>query len=216
MIGLYSKKKFNQQGFTIIELLVATLIFSTILLVATFAIIQVSRVYIRGYIGATTQNTNRSILDQLTQQLQLSTNGTIILPASSPSGAVYWFCVNGDRYTYVYNYAVGDPLSPTKNIFLQDKDPSSSCSGPADLNCSSGCTGKELLTKNMQILPPSFGGSIIREITSNGQNLYQVNLNVLYGITGTYTPLTHVCVPISAGGAFCSPSSITTTIQQRT
>lgn len=207
----------NQDGFTILELLIATLVFSTILVVATFAIIQISRTYIRGYIGSETQNTNRNIADQITQAIQLSTTGEVTLPPNSPNASnVYWFCVNETRYTYVYDQELTASSTP---VFLQDKDSTGNCSGPGDLtNAATGTNRKELLSTHMMLLPPTGGGGILT-VASGALKLYNVNLTILYGDNGSYITRAGLpvgCAPIVSGGDFCAKSSTSTSVEQRT
>jgi|ERR1035438_7080730 prepilin-type N-terminal cleavage/methylation domain-containing protein len=208
----------HQAGFTIIELLIATLVFSVILLITTYAIIQISRTYIRGYISSETQNTNRAILDQLTQAVQLSSDGSITIP-SAPISNVYWFCVDGERYTYTYNVELQSITTPGHtDVFIQDKDPGS-CLGPASLTAPvSG--SKELLSQSMQLIPPIGDGPIISKVNSAvGTGLYSLNLNILYGDLGAYLVNSNgvkYCVTISVGGAFCANSTISTTVEVRT
>jgi prepilin-type N-terminal cleavage/methylation domain-containing protein len=213
-------KKIPEDGFTIIELLIATLIFSVILLITTFAVIQISRTYIRGYISSETQNTNRGILDELSQAIQLSSDGSIIIPTTKTNptygkNEIYWFCVNGQRYTYQYDQEL---TSSSNDVFVQDKDPGG-CMGPGPLvNPPSG--DKELLSKEMQLIPPANGGALITAISSNdGEGLYGLNLTILYGDPAAYlVSPTNVkyCAPISVGGAFCGVSTISTTVEERT
>lgn len=202
--------KNNQSGFTIIELLIATLVFSIILLITTEAVIQISRTYIRGYIGSETQNANRGILDQISQAIQLSGGGGVVIPPSQPYLGYYWFCVNDVKYTYRYN----TELTPTSgNVFISDAATGTDCSTP-DTNPPAG-TATELLSQHMRIVKPSNGAGILGSV--NGiPSLYSLSMNVLYGDSGTFNTLSNTCEPISSGGAFCSTSAISTTVQQRT
>src|ERR1700677_3100882 len=90
----------NESGFTIIELLIATLVFSTILLIATYGVIQIGRTYTKGYIGSLTQNTTRSIVDQISQAIQLSGPNTV---QTGSSGNYMSVCIGSIRYTYILN-----------------------------------------------------------------------------------------------------------------
>jgi len=215
--------KKNNSGFTIIELLIATSVFSIILLIATYAIIQISRTYIRGYISSETQNTNRAILDQVTQAVQLSTAGSVTIPTAgegngaaytdgTQTGKIYWFCVNGERYTWVTGVEL---TSGVPSVFLQDAGPVG-CTSPATL-ASPPAGSKELLSNKMQILP-STGTLISLNNNVPGAGLYDLQLNLLYGDPGAYltSGTNQYCASISEGGAFCSVSSINTTVEERT
>jgi prepilin-type N-terminal cleavage/methylation domain-containing protein len=66
----------KSSGFTIVELMISTLVFSVILLVVTFGIVHFTNSYYRGINGSTTQDTARTIVDSVTQAIQFS-SGTI-------------------------------------------------------------------------------------------------------------------------------------------
>jgi len=93
-----------QSGFTIIELMIATVVFSVVLLVILGSFIQVGRMYYKGVSLSNTQNAARSLTDSITNDLRF----TSFVPNYSfnPStdlqsfaGAKY-FCIGEHRYTY--------------------------------------------------------------------------------------------------------------------
>src|SRR4051812_8577751 len=89
----------NQSGFTIIELLIATVIFALVLLVITTGVLQFTRQYYKGVISSHTQSAARAIADDVTRALQfgvgsvqpLTTNGT------SPAGQTYGYCIGQSK-----------------------------------------------------------------------------------------------------------------------
>src|SRR3990172_9120101 len=62
-------------GFTIVELMIATTIFSVILLIVTFGMLQIGRTYYKGITLTKTQNAARSIIDTISQDIQFSGEG---------------------------------------------------------------------------------------------------------------------------------------------
>ena len=60
----------KQNGFTIVELLIASAVFSFVILGASVAIIQISRLYYKGIIVSNTQTSAKAILDSITQAIQ--------------------------------------------------------------------------------------------------------------------------------------------------
>ncbi len=106
----------NNRGFTIIELMFSTVTFSVVLLLCLTGVIQIGRMYYKGLTTSQTQQAARSLLDELTQSIQLSGNnierprnlaggfapvGPAITAAASPTaGAVGFFCIGTTRYTY--------------------------------------------------------------------------------------------------------------------
>jgi prepilin-type N-terminal cleavage/methylation domain-containing protein len=218
----------NQSGFTIIELLIASLVFSTILLVTTYGIIEVSQIYIKGYFTTIAQNQNRSLQSELTQSIQENDAQPItIAPLTagpginsvSSEGNVYWFCINNVRYTYKYNSHPG--------ILIKDEDPTGdNCQLPANVNGPLSSGQQELLSPDLSLVPTKSGSpapGIINTITtssmySSGSILYSLNIQILYGDSGTFTILPTgfpACNSLLNGGDFCADSISSTTVQER-
>ena len=83
--------KINKQGFTLVELLLATAMFSFILLFVTFGIVQISRAYNKGIVVKRTQETARSVIQEMTRAISTATSG------SSGTDAVINFSNNTPR-----------------------------------------------------------------------------------------------------------------------
>jgi prepilin-type N-terminal cleavage/methylation domain-containing protein len=189
------KNKPSSEGFTIVELLIATLVFSVVLLVATLALIRVSEIYIKGVIGTETADTSRNIVNNLTQNIQNSA-GLITLP-QNPSGNTWYFCINGNNYTYKLG-TVYTTSTPSTGFWEQ----SATTCGPVT-------SGRELLSPNERIV--SFS------IVSLGSKLYQISFKLLHGTdSATIGGSGNACVDYNGGGEFCSVFQTTTTVQQRT
>ena len=101
----------NNKGFTILELLISTTVFSVILLLCTFGLVQVGRNYYRGATITRTQNVARSVMSTLTQSIQFSgSDATGTLPAvgtlAAPPPVSGAFCIGSLGYTYKLNTQV--------------------------------------------------------------------------------------------------------------
>jgi prepilin-type N-terminal cleavage/methylation domain-containing protein len=195
-----SKLSLNQAGFTIIELLISTLVFSGVLLIVTFGIIELTNNYINGSISSKVQNTNRSIVKQISANIQLNPVNTItVTPITSTNPYTYYFCVNGIRYIY------------------QDNDGGGNCPAPLPPNAPGPNTDVEyLLGSNMQLIQPSNPDMVYSISAPNvTAGLYGITIDILYGPAGTYNSSSYVCNDILSGGAFCDNSTITTTTDVR-
>src|SRR5690348_3775172 len=91
----------RNSGFTIIELLIATAVFSVVLVIVTTGIIQFSRVYYKSVNEANTQAAARNIMDTVSQAIQFgggkvqgTTTGAIT------AGNSYDFCIGNNEYSY--------------------------------------------------------------------------------------------------------------------
>jgi prepilin-type N-terminal cleavage/methylation domain-containing protein len=227
----------NNSGFTIIELLISSLIFSIILMTATFAVIQVSRTYIKGYVGVQTQNTNRSMISLLTNELQQSNPGSVNVDPNNRYGTIHWFCLNGQRFIYQYDAILNDTTSGAplnKNVFVQDQDdsPKQDCTFNtgmlpfgniklsdfiSDLSLNTPQNPQtELLRQHMQLVNLN-GGQLIAAV-SGFKGLYNINLKILYADTGSFRQVTannSICYSDYTTHGFCYASSSSTTVQAR-
>jgi len=203
---IHKRKHSGEQGFTIVELLISSLIFSLILLVVTIGIIQISRVYYKGITESTTQNTARSIVDTISQAIQF--NGGAVSTTLSP-GPGTWssFCVGGQQFSYRLGYQLveGTPSgNQTNKALLQTS--LAGCSG----NPPAATSGRELLGTKMRISKLT--------VTSAGTNMYKVSIRVTYGdddLLNNPTAANASCKGATAGSQFCSISELTTTVVKR-
>lgn len=89
-------------GFTIIELLIATAVFSVVLLVLSGAIIQIGRIYSKGVNEAQTQEATRNLIESIAQGIQmnpgqLAYGSSLTNPTDGKSQAI---CINDHQYSY--------------------------------------------------------------------------------------------------------------------
>ena len=97
-------KNGTQKGFTVIELLIATSVFSTVLLIAATGIVHVGRLFQRGITGSLTQEVARSTIDFIKDDFELSGGYFKRLP---PYGANEGFCIGSRLYSYQVGLKIG-------------------------------------------------------------------------------------------------------------
>jgi prepilin-type N-terminal cleavage/methylation domain-containing protein len=192
----------NKKGFTIIELLIATVVFSLILLVVTGAIIQFSRLYYKGVIQSRTQEVARTITQDIAQNIQFG--------GSTPSSSPNVICIGSKRYTKVLNVQVG---TGSNNHGLVYDSPSGGCSTASgyDVTQAGLASGaKEFLGQNMQLVALNVSEQ------PAGSGLWRVDAHVVYGADADLTDATKTsCKSIISGGQFCAVSRLTTAVSQR-
>lgn len=200
--------KNQQSGFTIIELLIATTVFSIVLLGASMAIVQIGRVYYKGLISAKTQEVSRSIVQSVSEDLQYSDSKAF---KTSPAGepAPNAICIGTNRYTYW----LGIPLEGANHGLVTD-----SISAGSDCVAGTGA-GTELLGQNMRLIQFS--------VTPASGGIYKVTVGLAYGdsdLLTTYNQTTGVlegnlpdtlCRSGIAGSNFCATSTLDTTVKRR-
>ena len=98
------RKIYHQKGFTVIELLIATSVFSTVLLIAASGIVHVGRLFQRGITGSLTQEVSRSTIDFIKDDFELSGGYFKRLP---PYGVNEGFCIGSRLYSYQVGLRIG-------------------------------------------------------------------------------------------------------------
>ncbi len=195
----------QERGFTIIELLVSTVVFSIVLLTVTLGIIQISRVYYKGINEADVQNTARSIMDTVTQGIQFS--GSTVTVTSPPSiGNLQAFCIGNTQYSYKLGYQLTDGTLGTN----QTK------TSLASKNVA-GCDGAAAQTGGKEFLSPNMRLSNFKVTEVSPDKLYKITVRVAFGdddLLNNPTAANASCKS-TTGSQFCSVSELTSTVYKR-
>lgn len=178
----------SNEGFTIVELLIATTILSTILLIVTVVMVGIGNLYFKGVNQARVQGTVRDTTDEITQKLQLNDGSTFnpIVPTSAdPVGAV---CIGSTRYSYVLNKQIGakDPIThdDIKHVLWRDTVSTGSCTRfsafwTADNPNDTSVPGHG--TDGVEVIPPHSRLSIFSITRATDQSPYIIKIGIAYG-----------------------------------
>lgn len=141
----------QQSGFTIMELLIATMVFSVILLLVTFGIIQIGNRYYKATLQAETQTATRNAMDEFSRNIQFS-NGDLSTPSNNGTGGIYAFCINNTQYAYM-PHTIQDATGTYKHVFYAQTAPSG-CTLPAvaTFQNSFPSGARDLLANRMRIV----------------------------------------------------------------
>jgi len=209
----------KQAGFTIVELMIATAILSTILLLVTTMMINIGNLYYKGVNQARVQDGVRTIADDVTQQLKfgdLLTGGPWTVGSGVDTFHEQAYCVGNIRYTYILGYQIGTgtdyltrPQAP--HVLWRDANPSPGSCTEVDLTASP-TGGTELIPPNSRLT--SFS------ISASTTTSYAVTVGVAYGgldlLSGpTDSPPTFVTCTGVTGDQFCATAHLTTIVAQR-
>lgn len=125
---------YREQGFTIIELMIALSVLSVILVTSSVIMIRIGAMYNKGVNSAALQNTNRTIISDVSKSLQFSGSAplkcdTAIAGVPKPACfhgvgdstegdayKIYRYCVGTTRYSFVLDRAMGKDLYPTEKF----------------------------------------------------------------------------------------------------
>ncbi len=200
------------KGFTILELLVASTVFSVILVVVAVGVVQFTNSYYKGVNSSKVQLTARSIMAEVSQSVQFGQSPQV----TTGSGGAGWLCVNNTLYSYKLGQEVID-ASPNAGLHqgfhgLVVSDNGTSCVGQKPALPNTGplsSASRELLGEHMRLG--------VLTITPNG-DLYTIRVRVLYGEDDLFTSTnwsSAQCAGSRPGVQFCAVSDLTTTVQRR-
>jgi len=220
----------REGGFTIVELMIATVIFSLVLMGAMAGLVQVGRLYYRGITFARTQEAARNVVDEVSHAIQFSKKNVLLsdilisgpqIPLASNDTA--FFCVGPIRYSYTIDRKLTlgfDLAKKEKEHVLWVDEPVGGCAEAtspvaADLAsvnpCSDGSckNGRELLSENMRI--SRFN------VIDNFDHTYSINLSLAYGDDDLLSNIDNrlVCENSSISVQFCAISELSSTVLRR-
>lgn len=226
-------KKQSSAGFTIIELLIATVVFSIVLLTLSAAIIQIGRLYYKGITSARTQEVARSVMNDIAQSIQFDTGqvtGTepaALNNTSDPSSQAT--CIN----TRHFSYKLGQQVTATTHALLVNEIAAGCASVQAQNLSGATPVGTELLGDKMRL------SNLVVKQQSAGSSSYIVTVRVIYGDSdllcspstsgaaascSTTTAMTPAqvlgktdlaCKNIRSGSQFCAVSELSTIVERR-
>jgi len=219
----------EQSGFTIVELMIATLVFSVVLVVITVGVLHFTSSYYKGINSSTTQTTAQNAIDSVSQSIQFSAGGTVGTDVA-PAGL---FCAGSNIFLYSLGvqYQGGTPSATNWGLYALPNPHTANCS---TTGIGSFAGGTELLGKGMRVT----NVSVLN--TDPVKNLWQVSLTLVYGdsdllcrtslggstkgscqqtapaylLTDAVSGADVSCKP-QIGSQFCSVAALSTIAQQR-
>lgn len=116
----------RQKGFTIIELMIATTVFSVVLLVCLGALVYVGRLYYKGITLTQTQSAARDAADSIADSVRFARERVEPVTASATDEWSGHVCVGSRKYSYkLYQVLVDDTPGPnqTTQALVESIDP---------------------------------------------------------------------------------------------
>lgn len=201
---IQNQRSLNARGFTVVEMMVATAVFSVVLLVCSIGLIQISRSFYKGVTVTTTQETARGVIDEIANSITYSGSNPSGLLSSGPNRA---YCIGATRISFLPGRMLGD----VPHVLVADSPPV--CSAPLDLTNPSlpgAVNPRELVAERMRV------AKLV--ITPQTNRLYFVELRLVTGdddaLQNDNSP-TADCSGLLAGAQFCASVELTTTVQKR-
>lgn len=201
----------NQNGFTILELLIATAVFSIVLLLCATAVLQVGQLFYKGVITNRIQDTARKVVNDVIGSIQYGESGLTYTRLSSPGRTTV--CLGSIRYTFLDGVSVGGAPLQVPHVLWKDRLGAGAACGSLPVNMVTPASGEELLGSNMRI--KDFN------VVQLSGSAWQVMVTVAYGATDNVfavsggVPDYGHCVNRKLGGQFCAVSSVTSYATER-
>jgi prepilin-type N-terminal cleavage/methylation domain-containing protein len=205
-----SRANRHQQGFTIVELMIATTVFAVVLLLCTYGLLEIGRTYYKGVTTSRTQETARIITDDVVEALQFN-GGQVEV------GHPGWHCIGTKRYSYQLNRQLTD----TNHALVTDVPPASCTAGTGALPIGGAIPADSRELLNVRTRLSRFD---IVAVNSNG--LYRVTVRIVSGedsmlvdrdgngtINTADNPIE--CRNERTGSKFCAATELTTLVQKR-
>jgi prepilin-type N-terminal cleavage/methylation domain-containing protein len=118
----------NQHGFTIVELMIALAVMSSLLLMSTLILTQVGKLFSKGVTQSNTQNAARAAITDISSTLQLT--GAQVYSCTTTPTACYAhqgssngvvvdsFCIDTTRYSFILNHEMSDnPIAGDNSVY---------------------------------------------------------------------------------------------------
>jgi prepilin-type N-terminal cleavage/methylation domain-containing protein len=189
--------KSSQKGFTIIELLIATAILSTMLVVVTILMLSIGSLYQKGINQAKIQNTTRQVTDDISQRLKESPGSPYYHGDGKTSTGV--LCLGNTRYSY----QIGQRRDATHHVLWRDTiDLSADSSSCIAANLSLAVPNSSQVGRRGVELAP--GNSRLFLFKVSGVGVYKIQLGLAHGEDDL------LCAPINRPGS-CDVSTAMST-----
>src|SRR3990167_10286830 len=95
------RKQRRQAGFTVVELMMASAIFSVVALVALTGFIEIGRLFYKGATYTANQQVVRTIVDQVRADMASSSVVNGPLKVAANGGISRHYCIGNARYTFI-------------------------------------------------------------------------------------------------------------------
>jgi prepilin-type N-terminal cleavage/methylation domain-containing protein len=191
----------RQQGFTIIELLIATTVFGTLLTIATAGFLGIGNIFYKGVALTQTQNVSSQIINDISSNIQRAS--TVSTDQYTPGG-YHYYCIGGVRYTFLPQHELDTSVAENYSLGASAnygllKDTLAS----AD-SCPTPCVSMTL--------------DVIRNVAVPADPIYTVSIVIAYGDDDTFNnvgnPNTIECTGTLSNQRFCAVNRQTTSVYQ--
>lgn len=182
-------------GFTIVELMIATAVLSTLLVIVTMVIAGIGNLYFKGVSQSQVQSAARAIVDDVSNRIKMS-NGSLV--SGTANGSFKAYCIGTTRYSYIIGARLDS--AATKHVLWRDTVNDGTC------------TAADLSQDNPSRPPASFNGTELAAPNSRLNRFviarppdapFFVDVSLIVG------PDDLICSPTAAAGDACKGAAMT-------
>jgi prepilin-type N-terminal cleavage/methylation domain-containing protein len=219
----------QQKGFTVIELLIATAVFSLVLIIFLTALIRISQLFYKGVTLSNTQEATRNVIQTISDDLQFFN-----VPPNVHSD---YFCIGDHRYSFNKNVQVGsgDPndfgiIREISSVCKAWQLPTPPVSPPPPIQSPDLAKAEKLLDPGMQlndlVIKEINGGVQVKILVvyyGSDKGVFESNTagyindpnDPNYNTQGAYKAPDAQCTGLSLSSQFCATAEYQTTILQK-
>lgn len=205
----------NSAGFTIIELIFATLIFSLVMVVILVSVFQIARIYYKGVSISSTNEAARTTVEDIANDVRFA---NLADTTNFNSG---YFCVGSHRYSFTkFVKVTNDDINRNLPTGIRQDVVNSGCPNPNILM--SGTDAKQLLGPDMQLNNLVFNcanGACtvgVHIIFYGADDLvFRSNLNPTHGPAAALKDPDATCSGNLQSSQFCAAVDLQTKVLQR-
>lgn len=183
------------QGFTIVELMIASTIFTSILVLATTAVIAVGRNYQKGITISRSQNATNRVLDDIIRAITVS--------AVDPVNGGNSLCIGTIRYTMFLDQNVTED---GVHGLWKDEFGSGPCNPITQVELDAGAPGEEMIPVGMRL----------RNLSATQQGtLWNIRISIVSGPLDLIDPASNTCLSTRQGGQYCNVTDVNALVSRR-
>lgn len=169
-------KTSKSAGFTIVELMIAMLVFAVVLILITTGVLNFTQSYFKGINQSRTQTAARSVIETIAQAVQFS--GGDVNGMLTETNDAQGFCIGNQRYSFLKGKQLTESTpagNQSQRVLVVDEP--GNCSGGAahDITADMPSGGRELLTPGMRV------SKLTLERQGVAGDLYKISVRVVYG-----------------------------------
>lgn len=212
-------------GFTIAELVIATAVFSVILMVAMTSFLQIGRMFYKGITISQTKETAQHVLDSVSVDLQYA-NSTPSSPLpTDPNSTYQYLCIGNSRYTYMPHHMIDsskenwtDNTKPKDFGLLHDSLPGNNnpCGDPFASNTEAPLGGTNPAKNNSPTVEMLGNKMQLSSLAVGLTSPHNVSVHIAYGDNDLLigNPDDPTCVSDLKSSEFCSVISLNTIVSK--